>query len=129
MSEKPEITYDRVGHWYGWNGGEYPVHPKTVVRVIHLDGGDYTDPAEKTWGWGVDGLEPEIVAFQIVRLYVPPPATVKRTVALYWHTPTATEMAVSKEHWFRWLRNDKSEWRCVSEPVEIEFTLLPGEQP
>ena len=24
-------TYDKLNHWYGWNGGECPVHPETVI--------------------------------------------------------------------------------------------------
>ena len=114
-------TYDKTGWFYGWNGGECPVHPKTIVRVIHLDGGDYTNPADKTWGWGVDGKAPEIVAFQIVKPYSPPPATVKREVALYRfaNLPVAVHDASHVV--------EGPDMRRISEPLTIEFTLLPGE--
>ena len=27
-------TYDKENHWYGWNGGECPVHPETTIEAI-----------------------------------------------------------------------------------------------
>jgi hypothetical protein len=33
------MAYDELNHWYGWNGGECPVEPKTrVVVAFAFDG-------------------------------------------------------------------------------------------
>lgn len=29
--------YTKENHWYGWNGGECPVHPKTIVDFAWFD--------------------------------------------------------------------------------------------
>lgn len=35
--EEPEVTTQyEVDKWYGWNGGECPVHPETVVSYLGL---------------------------------------------------------------------------------------------
>jgi hypothetical protein len=65
-------TYDKINHWYGWNGGECPVHPETVVDVIERTA-DGTFAHSKEWKaemfcW----TDPDIIAFRITRLYVEP---------------------------------------------------------
>jgi hypothetical protein len=66
--------YDKENHWYGWNGGECPVHPETTIHVIHEDGADYRGPAKSLdWGWGIEGGQPRTVcAFRIIKLYREP---------------------------------------------------------
>lgn len=119
MTDKPEIAgYDKINHWYGWNGGECPVHPETVVRVRHLDDSDYTQPANKSWGWGGVDSAHTIFAFQIIRPYVPPPATVKREVALYrGHSAFVADTGEPLDE----------NVRRISHPETIEFAILPGE--
>lgn len=55
------------------------------------------------------------------------PQIVKRELTLYRHQSTRTEMACAPWMWLAWPRNDKDEWVAVSEPITIEFSLLPGE--
>lgn len=57
------------GLWHGWNGGECPVHPRTVVEVALLDNGPVEAAADQ-WYWGGDKCR--IIAFRVVEPYVPP---------------------------------------------------------
>lgn len=51
------------GKWHGWNGGECPVHPKTIVEVVNKSVG-LSDPRRACdTGWDFDGL----VAFRVIR--------------------------------------------------------------
>ena len=58
------------GKIHGWDGGECPVHPETVVRVWLYDG----TPTKKRakflgWSWSHPDRFPEsnIIAFQVVK--------------------------------------------------------------
>ena len=57
------------GNWHGWNGGECPVHPKTVVEAIFDDGSGsgYPGPAD-CYIW--DRWHP--IAFRVVKPYREP---------------------------------------------------------
>ena len=62
-------TYDKKNIWYGWNGGDCPVHPETIVTVLLVDGTKQaTQRAGDLFGW-VDG---RIAAFTIFHLYREP---------------------------------------------------------
>lgn len=54
------------GAWWGWNGGECPVHPKTIVdaltKIITLD----ESVAGSIGGWERPHCNP-IVAFRVVK--------------------------------------------------------------
>ena len=57
------------GKWHGWNGGECPVHPETLVRVIFEDGSGPSGPQTAgVWDWS--GLHP--VVFRVVKEYKEP---------------------------------------------------------
>ena len=71
------MTNYNDGNWHGWNGGECPVHPKSVVdaRWKHtsidrplMNAGDFD---RHTWLWGQPGIA-EIVAFRVVKEYSEP---------------------------------------------------------
>ena len=107
MSDKPEI---QVGQTWITRSG----HP---VRILSLDGagalrvvGQYLH-TEALGLWLFDGLSED-------RLEYLAPMTVKRHVSLY-----------SNGSYFE--AKDEGvycgNWRRISEPVTIEFTLLPGE--
>jgi len=61
------------GNWHGWNGGECPVHPKSVVEWVHVCELD-------AWSLGVKekmeagqlGFDDEIIAFRVVKEYREP---------------------------------------------------------
>ena len=63
------------GNWHGWNGGECPVHPLSLVEVRFVDGDRthfrQTDTAgEHVWEWTDD--YDDIVVFRVVKPYVEP---------------------------------------------------------
>jgi hypothetical protein len=65
-------TYDKENHWYGWNGGECPVHPDTRVEVCFQHGSGPEMLADQ-WEWAHDGTATEdIIAFRIIKLYREP---------------------------------------------------------
>lgn len=62
------------GQWYGWNGGECPVHPDTVVDVIlrnsnAIDAFSCNNEYAGEWDWD-DALP--IIAFRVVKHHVEP---------------------------------------------------------
>jgi hypothetical protein len=63
------------GKIHGWNGGECPVHPETMVQYWMRDGGVHQSLAEYL-RWRVAHLPPsgmkDIIAFQVVEAYVEP---------------------------------------------------------
>ena len=66
MSEQ----FDKLNHWYGWNCGECPVHPETVIETFGENGLEIQMAKRVRWNWvnDIDGF----VAFRIVKLYVEP---------------------------------------------------------
>ena len=68
------MTDYKTGQIYGWNGGECPVHPKTVVEVWLRNGvgAVLVKVAEDCWSWGHSGEGGDIVCFQVVTPYVGP---------------------------------------------------------
>ena len=60
------------GKIHGWNGGECPVHPETVV-IIWTDAGSMEGQAGHCrWSIDTTGWDPDIVAFKVVKPYVEP---------------------------------------------------------
>lgn len=59
------------GKWHGWNGGECPVHPETVVEVSVADTKPYIakSPA-KEWSWS--DADAPIIDFRVVKEYKEP---------------------------------------------------------
>ncbi|WP_313349117.1 hypothetical protein [Paracoccus sp. (in: a-proteobacteria)] len=64
------MTKYEPGIWHGWNGGEMPVHPKTVVEVATPSGSSLANTAD-CWVWDGDAAI-RVVAFRIVREYREP---------------------------------------------------------
>lgn len=66
IEEPAQEEYNLTGHWYGWNGGEGPVHPETVVGVVRPDGlvVHSIDAANVDWG--------NSMLFRIITPYVKP---------------------------------------------------------
>jgi hypothetical protein len=63
-------TYDKENCWYGWNGGECPVHPETEVSAMQHSGIELCQAA-KHFDWRSNSIIP-IIAFRITRLYHEP---------------------------------------------------------
>lgn len=67
--------YDKENHWYGWNGGECPVHPETRVelRFFGRETNKFeTDAPADEFRWDHMGTDGDIIAFRIVKLYREP---------------------------------------------------------
>lgn len=61
------------GTIHSWNGGDCPVHPKTVVKVYFEDQLPVKDAAsEFRWTLDTTGLDDDIIAFRVVKEYVGP---------------------------------------------------------
>ena len=62
------------GEIWGWNGGECPVHPDSLVRVWLRDGMVGPPGAGWTWSWMWANQNPDadIIAFQVTKPYVEP---------------------------------------------------------
>ncbi len=59
------------GKIHGWNGGDCPVHPETVVRVW-LRNGEIQDRIAYGLTWGHLKSCSDIIAFQVVEAYAEP---------------------------------------------------------
>ena len=59
------------GEWHGWNGGECPVHPKSVVDVKFNDGAEFKGQEAEDWIWNATCYK--IIAFRVTKPYVEPP--------------------------------------------------------
>ena len=70
------MTNYNDGKWHGWNGGDCPVHGKTMVEVIWFSAGhtvqsSVTEASKRlTWRCGYAGIPP--VAFRVVKEYKQP---------------------------------------------------------
>ena len=65
-----------VGKWYGWTGGDCPVHPETVVNALVAK--KYNDVHFKSrsiagdFDWSKRVFDGEIIAFRIIKEYKEP---------------------------------------------------------
>lgn len=59
------------GTIHGWNGGDCPVHPETVVEVWFREGGREELLAD-AYVWTCHFNEGDIIAFRVVKPYVEP---------------------------------------------------------
>ena len=59
------------GKWHGWNGGECPVHPKSVVQIQTvvgvLNGANQSDLAAGGRCWERNIGDASIVAFRVIK--------------------------------------------------------------
>ena len=66
------MTHDyNNGQIWGWNGGECPVHPKTVVEVWFRGGGSSVTAAHRLF-WTHSDKDGDIIAFRVVKQYAEP---------------------------------------------------------
>ena len=65
-----------IGEWIGHNGGECPVHPKTIVEVAWFSVGNEpnveTIEARERLTWGNDGFGVPPFAYRIIKEYKEP---------------------------------------------------------
>ena len=68
------MTDYKEGVWYGWNGGECPVHPESIVQVRLADrsceDGDMTERAGN-WVWLAEN-NADIIVFRVIKQHREP---------------------------------------------------------
>lgn len=89
------------GAWWGWNGGDCPVHPKTEVECATETG--ISVGLSGQWDWSVFPFP--VVAFRVVKAY--------REPREWWvnENPGGAFIYGTKEDADRWARNDRI--RCI----------------
>lgn len=66
------MTHDyNNGQIWGWNGGECPVHPETMVEAWFRGGGSSVTVANRLF-WTPSDKGGDIIAFKVVKPYVEP---------------------------------------------------------
>ncbi len=66
-------TYDKENHWYGWNGGECPVHPETEVECVTANGVLFGVVPARVVSWThLEAGAVNVIAFRIARFYREP---------------------------------------------------------
>lgn len=61
------------GKWHGWNGGECPVHPESLVSYASTRNGETAPVKAGRLEWGSNPLSNyPIIAFRVVTPYVEP---------------------------------------------------------
>ena len=63
---KNDMTNYNDGEWHGWNGGECPVHPETVVEATTKEFGFVSTKAGDYYGWEKGHGNP-ILAFRVIK--------------------------------------------------------------
>ena len=66
------MTNYNDGQIHGWNGGECPVHPESVVTTWMRYGGRVEGWQAVSFGWNHYGAKGDIIAFQVTKPYVGP---------------------------------------------------------
>ena len=73
--------------WHGWNGGECPVHPKTIVEILFYDGvtaeswSDSDMAGDFDWSLAASVLP---VAFRVIKEHREPREVLMDTNGAYW---------------------------------------------
>lgn len=58
------------GKWQGWNGGDCPLHPETVVEVVLDNGSLVKGEFASRWFWDIDSTR--IIAFRVIKEHKEP---------------------------------------------------------
>ena len=107
------MTEYKENVWYGWNGGECPVHPDSIVEVRNLKSGEidnvysWIGSITESAGWfdvgcwqGIDDDKTNpIVAFRVVEAF--------REPREFWISKHDGQMATSKRPYYApeaWIR-------------------------
>jgi len=59
------------GKWHGWNGGECPVHPESIVSIL-LDEGRRSDRLAMLVRWSWENSSSDVRAFLVVKAHREP---------------------------------------------------------
>lgn len=101
------------GEWFGWNGGECPVHPETVVECVCLEGEytSHTDGDAGEWNWD-DEICP-IIAFRVIKEHKEP-----REFWLFW-SDTKSDWLVSASKTYAYEMHPKTHGHDVVHVREV----------
>lgn len=61
------MTNYNDGKWHGWNGGECPVHPKTVVEVVYLFAGEPFKETYEASVWDWTATVDPVINFRVIK--------------------------------------------------------------
>lgn len=64
------MTNYNDGQIHGWNGGDCPVHPETMVKYWMRKGG--SECVARCINWNHNKTKGDIIAFRVVKEYVEP---------------------------------------------------------
>lgn len=91
------------GTIHGWNGGDCPVHPETRIKFWTDEGGFISDAGHCRWDKDTTGLDPDIIAFRVVKQHVEP--------KVLW--------VVEEEDRINWVADNEAEaWRYAGKDPE-----------
>lgn len=83
------MTSYNDGLWHGWNGGECPVHPETVVVCVYADGEVIEREADDIlWDAREDSERP--IAFRVIKEHKEPRE--------FWIWPSGHDVLKFKPH-------------------------------
>jgi hypothetical protein len=85
------------GEIHGWNGGDCPVHPESVVEIWLRSGGGPEKQPAGFWRWKHLEEKGDIIAFRVVEQHVEPKTIWVNEYAGY-DKAYKTE-AAAKTHW------------------------------
>jgi hypothetical protein len=60
------------GKWHGWNGGECPVHPETLVDIVDEEGETFSDHKAGAADWERCDMFVPIIAFRVTKEHKEP---------------------------------------------------------
>ena len=66
-----DINYND-GKWHGWNGGECPVHPETLVDIVDEEGETFSDHRAGAADWGRCDMFVPIIVFRVTKEHKEP---------------------------------------------------------
>jgi hypothetical protein len=66
-----EVNYND-GNWWGWNGGECPVHPESTIEARFLRSNAPVKNFARAFLWFHDGHDDDIIAFRVIKEYKDP---------------------------------------------------------
>lgn len=105
------MTNYNDGKWHGWNGGECPIHPESLVEAVFLDDTNPGRPydslnslngremeaktGDRCWTWSP--IHRKIIAFRVVKEYREPREWWLTKCGSYTHAHETLEAAQNYE--------------------------------
>lgn len=109
-----------VGKWIGWNGGECPVHPETVVEWVNSAG---TRCSARAGGIYFNNPSQPVIAFRVITPHVEPETYNGECWAYHY-----TSMAPTTAHFNVGEESQHGKWTAIHENGKLKsFTWSADE--